>query len=249
MTNFERKALEGYGMDDGLENNYEFAALRGFGDEGLENNYNFAALKGFGSGSADQKAKMAWVRSFRGKGVCGGKGGKKQLKGRGIGTVLSLGLAGAKGLYKLIKFIKRKKAEKAAAKAAETPEGGRALIIDPEKRKRYITQLTSAAHLNGKQRAAMWPYSLEKAKARYSKRVSRLSPAVKKYLEEAGELEDSLIDAKTMRAAIKRANSALRQARSAQKQGEAYQRAKKRGLEYKTKRGEDDDLVYPDFAD
>ena len=220
---YETAALDGYG--------YETAALDGYG-------YETAALDGYGKrSSADQKAHMAWVRSFKGKGVAGA--GKRCLKGRGIGTVLSLGLAGAKGLYKLIKFIKKKKAEKAAAKEAAASEGGRALILDKAKREAYINDLMERA--SGRRRSALWPYTPAMALKHYNQRKSRLSPKVRAYLGTHG-IEDALFDTATMRRAVKEANAAMGRSRTRKSASNSKPKSKKRQMIQFT---EEDD---PDFA-
>ena len=100
-------ALEGYGgyNDAALEGygGYNDAALEGFGgynDAALEGfgGYNDAALKGYGKlkkGSKEAKARMAYLRSLRGKG-CSGKRSRRTKRTKEIDGGSLLGLLAPK---------------------------------------------------------------------------------------------------------------------------------------------------------
>lgn len=207
-------ALRGLGMDG--DDSYTSAALRGFGDESYtsaalrgcgcdcdERSYTGAALRGMGKfkkGSPEAKAFMARLRAMRGT---KSKAGKKLKGGIAFSTIAAaLGLIptaikGARAIYKWIKGSGMLKSKK----------GGRALILDSAKRDEFIDTLKDIP--NGRRRAAMWPYKLDKARIHAESRKRRLGPEVVKYLEDNGLLDAAIFNTASMKSYGKDARSAL----------------------------------------
>lgn len=189
---YTNAALAGYGNDS-----YTNAALAGYGDE----SYTTAALRGgrLPKGSAAAKARMALLRSMR----TGAKAGKRTKGGSIVGKALSLiplAFKGARLLYKGIKWLTGRNKGSGVI-------GGRALILDPKKRAKYIDEL-KAQH-TGRTLSALWPYTLEKARKHYDSRLRRLPRSAKKYIEDSGvSMEDALFDTATMKQMIKNARAA-----------------------------------------
>ena len=207
-------ALRGLGMDG--DDSYTSAALRGFGDESYtsaalrgcgcdcdERSYTGAALRGMGKfkkGSPEAKAFMARLRAMRGT---KSKGGKKLKGGIAFSTIAPfLGLipAAIKGAHAIYKWIK-------GSGMLKSKKGGRALILDSAKRDEFIETLKH--NPNGRSRAAMWPYKLDKARIHADKRIKRLGTDVVNYLKDHNLLDAAIFDTESMKHYKKQAYDAL----------------------------------------
>ena len=206
-------ALRGLGMEG--DDSYTSAALRGFGDESYtsaalrgcgcncDDSYTGAALRGMGKfkkGSPEAKAFMARLRAMRASKSKGGKKLKGGIAFSTIATALGLIPTAIKGAHAIYKWIK-------GSGILKNKKGGRALILDPMKRSDYIQTLME--RFSGRKRAALWPYSLDKAAKHANIRKRALGPEVVKYLEDNNLLDDAIIDTEAMKRYKKQARSAL----------------------------------------
>lgn len=129
-----------------MDDLYNYAAIKG-GD--MDDLYNNAAIKGgidltkpVKKGSAAAKARMAYLRSLRGKKKRGGAfsgAGKKSCKGGFFPLSLLKGLwTGSKIIYKIVKHFKKKKEDQAGNKEGGAygfiplPYGGQRVISDED---------------------------------------------------------------------------------------------------------------------
>lgn len=79
---------------------------------------------------------------------------------------------------------RKKTAADELTRAIEIAKGGRAAIVDPERREAYIKQIEG--ELKGRQFAAAYPYSLAKARKYNHARLDRLPQYAKDYFEMNG---------------------------------------------------------------